>query len=98
MRSPLTLALGLVGFCVSPAVQAVVVSIDEPTFLEPAVGEVVVVASVETRDPIRSVELFVDDKPYPILTAPPFRWIAEVGEESTEHVFRVVATLASGPI
>jgi Ca-activated chloride channel family protein len=74
------------------------VYIDRPTFLDPALGEVEVVARVEAREPVRSVALVVDGRPQAILGASPFRWIVEVGEDNLEHTFKVIARSVSGEV
>ena len=86
-------SLWLLGW--APAL-ALMVSIDRPTFLEPALGEVVVEASVEPRDSLARVTLWVDDRPQAILESPPFRWIVDVGGDNSEHTFRVVAIDSRG--
>jgi Ca-activated chloride channel family protein len=87
----------LVGSLVLPShLLAFTVFIDRPTFLEPALGEVEVVARVESTDPVRRVGLFVDGRPQAILDTPPFRWVVEVGEKNEEHTFKVVATRHDG--
>ena len=74
------------------------VIIDRPTFLEPALGEVEVVARVEASESVRSLSLVVDGRPQAILETPPFRWIVDVGEDNVEHTFRVVARNAAGEV
>jgi len=86
----------LAGLVVSSQAAAFVVFIDRPTFLEPALGEVEVVARVESSEPVRSVALFVDGRPQAILESAPYRWIVDVGERNEEHSFQVVATSQSG--
>lgn len=75
---------------------AMVVSIDRPTFLDPALGEVEVEVSVESQEKIVRVALLVDERPQAILEVAPYRWIVSVGDENSEHTFRVVATDAVG--
>ena len=53
----------LTGMLVASQATAFVVSIDRPTFLEPALGEIEVVARVESIESVRSVALFVDGRP-----------------------------------
>jgi Ca-activated chloride channel family protein len=86
----------VIGIALSSRAVALSVYIDRPTFLDPALGEVEVVARIESPEPIRSVALFVDGRPQAILESSPFRWIVDVGEENTEHTFKVVARGASG--
>lgn len=69
-----------------------VVSIDRPTFLEPALGVVDVEVSIESQETVLRVALFVDDRPQAILEVAPYRWIVDVGDDNTEHTFRVIAT------
>ena len=75
---------------------AMVVSIDRPTFLEPALGEVEVEVSIESKEAIVRVALRVDDRPQAILESAPYRWIVNVGDANSEHSFRVIATDALG--
>lgn len=86
----------LAGLVISSRVAAFTVFIDHPTFLEPAMGEVEVVARLESREPVRNLALFVDGRPQAILESAPYRWIVDVGEKNEEHTFRVVATEYSG--
>ena len=86
----------LMGVMVSSSVGALGVFLDRPTYLEAALGEVEVVARVESREPVRSVALVVDGRPQAILDSPPFRWIVDVGERNEEHSFKVVAIGQSG--
>ncbi len=86
----------LAGLVISSQVAAFTVFIDHPTFLEPALGEVEVVARVESREPVRSLALFVDGRPQAILESAPYRWIVDVGEKNVQHLFQVVATSPSG--
>jgi Ca-activated chloride channel family protein len=74
------------------------VIIDRPTILEPALGEVEIVARVEATEPVRSLSLVVDGRPQAILQAPPFRWIVDVGEDNVEHTFRVIALSEAGEV
>lgn len=90
------LAWLLVGVLFSSSSVALGVFFDRPTFLEAALGEVEVVARVESREPVRSVALVVDGQPQAILDSPPFRWIVDVGERNQEHTFKVVAISRSG--
>ena len=97
MRSTLhrwVLLLG--GLVISSQAMALAVFVDRPTFLEPALGEVEVVARVESAEPVRSVALLVDGRPQAVLDSPPFRWVVEVGGRNEEHTFRVVATEHAG--
>jgi Ca-activated chloride channel family protein len=86
----------LAGLVISSQVAAFTVFIDRPTFLEPALGEVEVLARVESREPVRSLALFVDGRPQAILESAPYRWIVDVGEKNVQHLFQVVATSPSG--
>ena len=86
----------LAGLVISSQVAAFTVFIDRPTFLEPALGEVEVLARVESAEPLRSLALFVDGRPQAILESAPYRWIVDVGEKNVEHLFQVVATSPSG--
>ena len=86
----------LIGVMVSSSAGALGVFLDRPTYFEAALGEVEVVARVESREPVRSVALVVDGQPQAILDSPPFRWIVDVGERNEEHSFKVVAISRSG--
>lgn len=86
----------LAGLVISSQVAALTVFIDHPTFLEPALGEVEVLARVESREPVRNLALFVDGRPQAILESAPYRWIVDVGEKNVQHLFQVVATSPSG--
>ena len=86
----------LAGLILPTQALALAVFIDRPTFLEPALGEVEVVARVESSDPVRSVALFVDGRPQAILETPPFRWVVEVGASNEKHTFKVVAKSRQG--
>ena len=97
MRSSLhgwVLSLG--GLLISSQAMALAVFVDRPTFLEPALGEVEVVARIESAQPVRSVALIVDGRPQAVLDSSPFRWVVEVGGRNEEHTFRVVATNRAG--
>jgi len=97
MRSSLhgwVLSLG--GLLISSQAMALAVFVDRPTFLEPALGEVEVVARIESAQPVRSVALIVDGRPQAVLDSSPFRWVVEVGGRNEEHTFRVVATDRAG--
>lgn len=93
-RARMVVVLGC--FLASTPGWSLVVSIDQPTFLEPAIGEVTVEVSVESSEEVQRVALWVDDRPQAILGSPPFRWIVDVGGQNSEHTFRVVATDAQG--
>ena len=85
------LLIGVLGLWAASG-SAMVVSIDRPTFLEPALGEVEVEVSIESQATVSRVALFVDGRALAILETPPYRWIANVGDENSTHEFRVVAT------
>ena len=84
------------GLVVSSQALALAVFVDRPTFLEPALGEVEVVARVESSNPIRSVALTVNGRPQAILESAPYRWVVDVGGGNEEHTFKVVATDHAG--
>lgn len=86
------------GLILSGPAMAFSVFLDRPTFLEPALGEVEVVARVEAAEPVRSLSLVVDGRPQAILEAPPFRWVVDVGDENVEHTFKVVGRSVSGEV
>jgi Ca-activated chloride channel family protein len=92
--SRLVLLLG--ASCLALPASALVVSIDHPTFLEPALGEVTVEVSVEPQQERVRVALWVDERPQAILESPPYQWIVDVGGENSEHTFRIVATDSQG--
>jgi len=99
MRSHgIRLGILFTGLVVSSQAAAFMVFIDRPTFLDPALGEVEVVARVEASESVRSMALFVDGRPQAILESAPYRWIIDVGEQNEEHLFQVVATSQSGDI
>ena len=67
------------------------VTIIQPSPLEPAFGEVEVVASIVSERPIRSLELLVDGRSAGQLEEAPYRWIVDLGERNQKHRFEIVA-------
>jgi Ca-activated chloride channel family protein len=91
------LALMLVGAALaSRTSQALEVTIIQPSPLEPIFGEVEVVASTVSNRPIQSLELFVDDRSLGRLVQPPYRWIVDLGNQSSGHLLRVIAIDVDG--
>ncbi len=86
------LALPLLGAGDPP----ITVTITNPPVGYAAFGPVTFEADVKAPGPVRRVVFFVDDRQVGTVAAPPYRVTAELGEENTEHRFRVVAYLASG--
>jgi Ca-activated chloride channel family protein len=81
---------------VSSAAQALQVTITKPSPLDPVFGEIVVTASTVSDRPIQSLELFVDDRSIGRLAQPPYRWIVDLGDQNSGHLFRVIAVDVDG--
>lgn len=88
------LALLAVGTPVEPA--GVEVAITSPPASAPCFGQVEVVAVVTGTAAVTSVEVVVDGRALGRLTAPPYRFQVDVGQENRGHTFRVFAKTADG--
>lgn len=77
---------------------AVAVAIVAPEGHEPVFGTVEVEAEVTAEEPVESVSLLVNGRLAGELSAPPFRWSVDVGQENRRHRFQVVASTASGAL
>jgi VWFA-related protein len=80
----------------SASAPQVTVTITSPPAGYAAFGQVSVAAEVKSAGPVRRVVFFVDDRQVGAVAAPPYRVVANLGDENVEHRFRVVAHLASG--
>jgi Ca-activated chloride channel family protein len=79
-----------------PAAAAVQVKILAPLAQQPVFGQVVFEAEVAGSDGIDRVEFLVDGKPVGVVRKPPYRVVAEVGEDNRQREFRVVVYGAGG--
>ena len=86
------------GLCLVGSASALDVTILSPSGMETVFGRVEVKAEIflDAGEPVDEVVLFVDGKARGRLTAPPWSWQVEVGDENREHVFRVEARGPSG--
>lgn len=67
------------------------VAVVAPPSAEPVFGEVAVVVSVNSLEPVRKIELFVDGRFAGAREAPPYEWTVDVGEENRRHRFEAIA-------
>ncbi len=87
--------------CLAAALLTSAARADEIWFLKPDAGVAVygpieIAAHVETEKTVLTVEFFVDGSSVGLLTAPPWRLIADVGYDNREHTLRVEARLDGG--
>jgi len=90
------LALGLLLAAALPAAAAVQVKILAPAAAQPIFGQVVFEAQVAGNEAIVRVEFLIDGKPVGVVRSPPYRVVAEVGEDNRQREFRAVAYGAGG--
>ena len=90
------LALGLLLAAALPAAAAVQVKILAPAAAQPVFGQVVFEAQVAGNEGIVRVEFLIDGKPVGVVRRPPYRVVADVGEDNRQREFRVVAYGAGG--
>lgn len=76
--------------------QGIDVLITRPVHAEPAFGETEVVAEVYSQVAIARVELLLDGVKVAEVTAPPYRFVVDAGQENREHRFEVRAYGRSG--
>lgn len=65
------------------------VRITQPSAERAAFGEIEIHAEVESSVPVSQVECFVDGRSVGIRTEPPFRWVADVGDDNEERIIEV---------
>jgi Ca-activated chloride channel family protein len=78
--------------------QGIDVLITSPTRTEPVFGEVAVVAEVYSQLEISRVELLLDGAKVAEVTAPPYHFVVDAGEENRQHRFEVRAHGPSGEL
>ncbi len=65
---------------------------------QPSYGSVEIEVRIDPSVAARSVTFFADGRQVGVVTVPPYKVTASVGEENVEHTYRVVVTTAGGPI
>lgn len=76
--------------------EPITVSVDRPTSFEPTYGEVEIEAVVVAEESIERVVFYVDGVVVGELAEPPWRLLADLGDDVSEHRFEVVAYGVSG--
>jgi len=89
-------ACGLLLAAVLPAAAAVQVKILTPAAQQPVFGQVVFEAQAAGNEAIVRVEFLIDGKSVGVVRRPPYRVLADVGEDNREREFRAVAYGAAG--
>ena len=79
-----------------PALAAVGIKIVAPVAQQPIFGQVLFEAQVAGNEPIDRVEFLIDGKAVGVVRRPPFRVIADVGEDNRQREFRAVVHTAAG--
>jgi Ca-activated chloride channel family protein len=89
-------AAGLLLLAALPAEAAVQLAIVSPAPQQPVFGQVLFEVQVTASEAIERVEFLVDGKPVGVVRRPPYRVVAEVGEDNREREFRAVAFALRG--
>jgi len=89
-------ACGLLLAAALPAAAAVQVKILAPAAQQPVFGQVVFEAQVAGNEAIVRVEFLIDGKSVGVVRRPPYRVVADVGDDNREREFRAVAYGAGG--
>jgi Ca-activated chloride channel family protein len=84
-------AVGLLLLAALPAEAAVQLAIVSPAQQQPVFGQVLFEVQVTASEAIDRVEFLVDGKPVGVVRRPPYRVVAEVGEDNREREFRAIA-------
>lgn len=92
----LAAALALLALGAPADPKGVTVKILAPSPTAPCFGRVEVVAEVTGQDQVSTVEVIVDGRALGRLTAPPYRFEVDVGQENRAHTFRVFAKTKDG--
>ncbi len=91
MSRALTTALVAALLAAAPAVAELEVRVLTPAGHQPVYGEVEVTVQVEGDSPVERIELFCDGRQITSVTAPPWRFVVDVGLDNAEHTFQVFA-------
>jgi Ca-activated chloride channel family protein len=90
------LACGLLLAAALPAAAAVQVKIMAPAAQQPVFGQVIFEAQVAGNEAIVRVEFLIDGKSVGVVRRPPYRVLADVGDDNREREFRAIAYGAGG--
>ncbi len=96
MRAALALLAAAALLAAVPAAAELEVRVLSPAGHQPVYGEVEVIVEVAGDGPVERVELFCDGRQTAVATAPPWRFVVDVGMENAEHTFQVFAFSADG--